>query len=142
MGLFNLFKKNKTQSTFPENELEKTPSYRSKIWQKNIGFEHKVWFHEIGLNTLGYLSICCLSCPKKILYLKLIFISPRSRCSVISRNWTSIWPICVEFLDSVSHDPWTFVYFAAIDIQNEKIGMSKLHTIPGRMLLIRRKNSN
>ena len=29
-----------------------------------------------------------------------------------------------------------------MDIQNEKIGMSKLHTIPGRMLLIRRKNSN
>ena len=29
-----------------------------------------------------------------------------------------------------------------MDNENEKNGMSKLYTIPGRMLLIRRKNSN
>ena len=48
----------------------------------------------------------------------------------------------VEFLDSVSQHVRIFFFFAAIDNENEKIGMSKLHTIPGRMLSIRRKNSN
>ena len=62
--------------------------------------------------------------------------------SVISRNSTSIWPICVEFLDSVYRHLEIFSFSAAIDIQNEKNDMSKLYTIPGRMLLIRRKNSN
>ena len=39
--------------------------------------------------------------------------------SVISRNWTSIWPLCVEFLDSVSWPRQRFLFFAAMDIRTE-----------------------
>ena len=37
--------------------------------------------------------------------------------SGISRNWTSISPICVEFLDSVSQQIQNWNYFAAVDIR-------------------------
>ena len=39
--------------------------------------------------------------------------------SVISRNWTSIWLLFVEFLDSVSQHPQIFFYFAGVDIHTE-----------------------
>ena len=38
---------------------------------------------------------------------------------MISRNSTSIWPICVEFLDSVSQHSDFFFYSAGIDIDTE-----------------------
>ena len=39
--------------------------------------------------------------------------------SVISRNWTSIWLLFVEFLDSVSQHPQIFFYFSGVDIDTE-----------------------
>ena len=48
----------------------------------------------------------------------------------------------VEFLDSVSQLQHSPFHFAAIDNDNEIFATKRLYTIPGRMLLIRRKNSN
>ena len=61
---------------------------------------------------------------------------------MISRNSTSISLLFVEFLNSVSQLQHSPFHFAAIDHDNEIFATKRLYTIPGRMLLIRRKNSN
>ena len=62
----------------------------------------------------------------------------KSHYSVISRNWTSVGLLFVEFLDSVSATTWIFFFSAAIDNGDEIFYTSKLYTFPGRMLLIRK----
>ena len=65
----------------------------------------------------------------------------RTWYSVISRNWTSISLICVEFLDSVSESSNAKIIFRVLIFGLKSLWKSKLYTFPGRKLLIRWKKS-
>ena len=54
MGLFNLFKKNKTQSTFPENELEKSLIKASSDVSARSEFYTKLLWNELIVLTSGH----------------------------------------------------------------------------------------
>ena len=53
MGLFNLFKKNKKQSTFPENELEKSLIKASSDVSARSEFYTKLLWNELIVLTSG-----------------------------------------------------------------------------------------